>query len=62
MDDDGNLHITGRKKVIIVAGEKAVPREIEDVLMKHPAVADAAMVGKKDGLRGEVVVAFVNLH
>jgi long-chain acyl-CoA synthetase len=63
MDPDGYLHITGRKKeLIIVAGEKAVPREIEDVLMKHPAVADAAVVGKKDGLRGEVVVAFVILH
>ena len=63
IDPDGYLHITGRKKeLIIVAGEKAVPREIEDVLLKHPAVADAAVVGKKDGLRGEVVVAFVILH
>jgi acyl-coenzyme A synthetase/AMP-(fatty) acid ligase len=62
MDGDGYLHITGRKKeLIIVAGEKAVPREIEDVLLKHPAVADAAVVGKKDGLRGEVGVAFVIL-
>ena len=56
----GYLHITGRKKeLIIVAGEKAVPREIEDVLMQHPAVAEAAVVGKKDAARGEVVVAFV---
>jgi long-chain acyl-CoA synthetase len=63
MDSEGYLHITGRKKeLIIVAGEKAVPREIEDVLLKNPAVADAAVVGKKDGLRGEVVVAFVILH
>jgi long-chain acyl-CoA synthetase len=63
MDNDGYLHITGRKKeLIIVAGEKAVPREIEDVLLKHPAVADAAVVGKKDPSRGEVVVAFVILH
>jgi long-chain acyl-CoA synthetase len=63
IDPDGYLHITGRKKeLIIVAGEKAVPREIEDVLLKHPAVADAAVVGKRDGLRGEVVVAFVILH
>ncbi len=63
LDAEGYLHITGRKKeLIIVAGEKAVPREIEDVLLKHPAVADAAVVGKKDGLRGEVVVAFVILH
>ena len=60
IDADGYLHITGRKKdIIIVAGEKAAPREIEEVIMKHPAVADVAVVGKKDPSRGEVVVAFV---
>ena len=60
LDDEGFLHITGRKKdLIIVAGEKATPREIEEALMKHPAVAEAAVVGKKDPLRGEVVVAFI---
>jgi long-chain acyl-CoA synthetase len=60
IDADGFLHITGRKKdIIIVAGEKAAPREIEEVIMKHPSVADVAVVGKKDPSRGEVVVAFV---
>jgi long-chain acyl-CoA synthetase len=60
MDNDGYIYITGRKKeMIIVAGEKASPREIEDVLMRHPAIADAAVVGKRDASRGEVVVAFV---
>jgi long-chain acyl-CoA synthetase len=60
MDADGFLHITGRKKeMIIVAGEKAYPREIEDTLMRHPGVAEAAVLGKKDPGRGEVVVAFV---
>ena len=60
IDADGFLHITGRKKdLIIVAGEKAVPREIEEVLMRHPAVAEAAVIGKKDPQRGEVVAAFV---
>jgi long-chain acyl-CoA synthetase len=60
VDSDGYLHITGRKKeMIIVAGEKATPREIEDVLLLHPAVADAAVLGKKDPARGEIVVAFV---
>jgi long-chain acyl-CoA synthetase len=60
LDSEGYLFVTGRKKeLIIVAGEKAVPREIEEVLIRHPAVADAAVVGKKDASRGEVVVAFV---
>jgi long-chain acyl-CoA synthetase len=60
IDQDGYLYVTGRKKeLIIVAGEKAVPREIEDVLLRHPGVSDAAVVGKKDSSRGEVVVAFV---
>ena len=63
VDSEGYLHITGRKKdLIIVAGEKAVPREIEEVLMTHPAVAEAAVVGKKDPSRGEVVAAFVVLR
>ncbi|MCC6239120.1 MAG: AMP-binding protein [Phycisphaerales bacterium] len=62
-DEQGFLYITGRKKdLIAVAGEKVAPREIEEVLMKHPAVAEAAVVGKKDASRGEVVVAFVIAH
>jgi long-chain acyl-CoA synthetase len=62
IDAEGFLHITGRKKeLIIVAGEKAVPREIEEALMKHPAVAEAAVLGRKDPSRGEVVAAFVVL-
>jgi long-chain acyl-CoA synthetase len=60
LDAGGFLHITGRKKdMIIVAGEKAFPREIEEILMRHDAVADAAVVGRRDPRRGEVIVAFV---
>jgi long-chain acyl-CoA synthetase len=60
VDPDGFIYITGRKKeLIIIAGEKASPREIEEVLAQYPAVAEAAVVGKKDPTRGEVVVAFV---
>jgi long-chain acyl-CoA synthetase len=59
-DEDGFLYITGRKKeLIIVAGEKASPREIEDILVRHDSVREAAVVGKKAPQRGEVVVAFV---
>ncbi len=62
LDADGFLYITGRKKdLIIVGGEKAVPREIEEALARHPAIAEAAVVGKKDPSRGEVVVAFCTL-
>jgi len=60
MDADGFLYITGRKKdLIICAGEKVTPREVEEVLMQHPAIAEAAVVGRKDDSRGEAVVAFV---
>jgi long-chain acyl-CoA synthetase len=60
VDTDGFLFITGRKKdMIIIAGEKVFPREVEDVLMKHPTVAEAAVLGRRDASRGEVVVAFV---
>ncbi len=60
LDEDGYLYITGRRKeLIIVAGEKVAPREVEDTLMRNPAVAEAAVIGRKDASRGEVVVAFV---
>src|SRR5688500_20162051 len=60
LDADGFLHITGRKKeMIIVAGEKAYPREIEDVLMRHPTVAEEAVLGRTDTARGGVVEACV---
>lgn len=63
LDDDGYLYITGRKKeMLIVAGENVFPREIEEVLNTHPSVAASAVIGKQDGLRGEVPVAFVELN
>ncbi len=59
-DADGFLRITGRKKEMIsIAGEKAAPREIEDLLVSHPAIAEAAVIGRKDPSRGEMIVAFV---
>jgi long-chain acyl-CoA synthetase len=62
-DPDGYLYITGRKKdLIISAGEKISPREIEDVLARHPQVQEVAVVGRKDPSRGEAVVAFIVPH
>jgi long-chain acyl-CoA synthetase len=63
IDSDGYIRITGRSKdLIIVAGENVFPREIEDVLDQHPAVAQSAVIGRKDDLRGEAVVGFVVPH
>lgn len=60
IDAEGYLTITGRKKeLIIVGGENVYPAEIESVLLDHPAVAEAAVVGRPDPGRGEVPVAFV---
>lgn len=63
LDPDGFLHITGRKKeMIIMAGEKIAPGEIEEILRQHPAVLLVAVVGVKDPQRGEVPVAFIQLE
>ncbi len=58
--DDGYLYLAGRlDDVIVRGGENISPREIEDVLMAHPAVADVAVVGLPDTEWGEKVVAAV---
>jgi long-chain acyl-CoA synthetase len=62
MDDEGHLYITGRlKEMIIVGGENVFPREIEEVLNKHPSVKDSGVVGMTDGIRGELPVAYVEM-
>jgi long-chain acyl-CoA synthetase len=62
-DADGYLYIRDRKKdMLIVGGYKVYPRELEDVLVKHPAVLEAAVVGIRDEYRGELPVAFVVLR
>ncbi|MEE9297024.1 MAG: AMP-binding protein [Phycisphaerae bacterium] len=62
LDHDGFLHITGRKKeMIIVGGENVFPQEIENVLSRHPAVEEAAVIGMPDPSRGEVPLAFLTL-
>ena len=47
--------------MLIIGGENVFPREIEEVLNKHASVRDSAIIGKMDGMRGEVPVAFVEL-
>ena len=60
MDADGYVTITGRKKdLIISAGENIYPREIEEALVQHPGVKEAAVIGVADEVRGEVPKAFV---
>jgi acetyl-CoA synthetase len=59
-DTDGYFWFKGRKDdVITSAGYRIGPAEIEDCLMKHPAVAMAAVVGSPDDVRTEIVKAFV---
>jgi len=59
-DEDGYIWFVGRNDdVISSAGHRIGPGEIEDVLMSHPAVIQAAVIGKPDELRGEIVKAFV---
>lgn len=63
VDADGYLYITGRKKeMLIVGGENVFPREIEEVLNAHEAVRSSAVIGRQDGMRGEVPIAFVELN
>jgi acyl-CoA synthetase (AMP-forming)/AMP-acid ligase II len=63
MDEDGYVFIVDRvKDMINVGGEKVYPRDIEELLHKHPAVADAVVVGVPDPDLGEVVKALVVLE
>jgi fatty-acyl-CoA synthase len=62
VDERGYLRIEGRiKEMIIRGGENIYPREIEDVLFAHPAIAEAAVIGVPDATWGEVVAAYVRL-
>ncbi len=61
-DEDGYLYIVDRKKdMLIYKGYNVYPRDLEDVLNAHPAVAQSAVVGKMDERYGELPVAFVQL-
>jgi len=59
-DEDGYLYIVDRKKdMILTGGENVYPREVEEVLYRHPAVLEAAVIGAPDPKWGEMVVAVV---
>ncbi|MEG4227177.1 acetate--CoA ligase [Microcoleus sp. N9_B2] len=61
-DKDGYFWVMGRvDDVINVAGHRLGTMEVESALVSHPAVAEAAVVGKPDEIKGEEIVAFVTL-
>jgi len=63
LDEEKYLHITDRKKDLIVkGGENISPREIEEALYLHPAVAEAAVVGIPDEVFGEEICAVIQLR
>ncbi|OLN28486.1 AMP-binding protein [Desulfosporosinus metallidurans] len=63
MDEDGYLFFSGRSDdIILSAGYRIGPFEIESALMQHDAVSEAAVVGVPDQLRGEIVKAFIILR
>jgi acyl-CoA synthetase (AMP-forming)/AMP-acid ligase II len=60
IDDDGFLTLKDRSKDLIISGGSNIyPRELEEVLMTHPAVIEVAVIGRNDEEWGEVPVAFV---
>ena len=60
VDEDGYFYISGRKKDIIIrGGENVSPVEVEEILLQHPAVAEAGVVGIPDAVYGEEIKAFV---
>ncbi|MCS1350722.1 long-chain fatty acid--CoA ligase [Mechercharimyces sp. CAU 1602] len=62
MDEDGYFYIVGRKKELIIAsGYNVYPIEVEDVLYRHPAIFEAAVIGIPDSYRGETVHAVIVL-
>lgn len=62
MDEDGFFYVVDRAKDLIIAsGFNVYPREVEEVLYRHPAILEAAVIGVPDSYRGETVAAFVVL-
>ena len=63
LDEDGYLFLVDRKKDLIkTSGYQVWPREIEEVISSHPAVAEVGVVGLPDNIRGEIVKAWIVLR
>lgn len=63
MDDDGYFYIVDRKKdMVITGGYNVYPREVDEVLFEHPAVAEAVSIGKADPYFGEVIKSYLVLR
>ncbi|MCK4368795.1 MAG: AMP-binding protein, partial [Dehalococcoidales bacterium] len=62
VDEDGDLFLMGRsREIIIIKGQNVYPGDIEEVLYTHPKVAEAAVVGIPDEMRGETIRAIISL-
>ena len=62
VDEDGYVYIVDRKKdMLIIGGLNVYPREVEECLYQHPKVAENAVIGINDKLRGEIPAAFIVL-
>ncbi|MFC4767748.1 class I adenylate-forming enzyme family protein [Effusibacillus consociatus] len=60
LDEDGDLYIVGRiDEMVISAGENISPMEIEDVLVSHPKVMEAVVLGEEDERWGQIVAAYI---
>jgi len=63
MNDDGSINIVGRlKDMIIRGGENVYPREVEEFLYTHPAVADVQVIGVPSHRYGEEVMAWIKIR
>jgi acetyl-CoA synthetase len=63
VDDDGHWHIVGRSDdTLKISGKRVGPAEVESVLVAHPQVAEAAVVGVPDDVQGSAMIAFCVLR
>jgi long-chain acyl-CoA synthetase len=63
VDEEGYFYIVDRKKDMVISGGFNIyTKEVEQVLVEHPAIADVAVIGVPDAIFGEAVAAFIELH